>query len=391
MNARSITLAVCTLGVAALVALADEPKKSPDRELPEHISRLTLFGERADFSKDGKKIMFLEKTFGDAYEIDLETKAIRLLTGHYKHLGYTRALYLANGDILLSGPEKFDPKNPGPSRVQCFLYILDKTLTKPPTALGTKCSEGPAVSRKRMHIAWTHVADQYPDEMPRGSSRIQEADIVYDNGTPKLVDKKIVLDSRDLPFHCTLECQNFRPPAEKELTFAAYGHNGTDVCGVDLETKKVVNYSNAPDQYDEPEGILPDGRWTLVECDREGHSGRGPNHVDIWKLSLDGKETWERLTYFNKFPGYKASNPVVSDDGKFMAFQMAKSSDPAGVGYGIFLYDFERAGKRNKKLSQNLCSRTQSMQSSIPEQAARELYQTKVYSARPAMTLSLSR
>jgi hypothetical protein len=33
---------------------------------------------------------------------------------------------------------------------------------------------------------------------------------------------------------------------------------------------------------------------------------------------------------------------VVSDDGRFMAFQMAKSRDPAGVGYGIFLYDFNK-------------------------------------------------
>ncbi len=35
---------------------------------------------------------------------------------------------------------------------------------------------------------------------------------------------------------------------------------------------------------------------------------------------------------------------MVSDDGRFMAFQMARSRDPAGVGYGIFLYDFARAG-----------------------------------------------
>jgi hypothetical protein len=49
------------------------------------------------------------------------------------------------------------------------------------------------------------------------------------------------------------------------------------------------------------------------------------------------------VTFFNTYPGYKASNPVVSDDGKFMAFQMAKSSDPAGVGYGTFLYDFGKA------------------------------------------------
>src|SRR5206468_5318628 len=116
-----------------------------------------------------------------------------LLSAHYKHHGYTRALYLANRDILLSGPEQFDPKNPGPSRVQCFLSVLDKGLTRPPTPLGTKCSEGPAVSRKRLHIAWTHVAEQYPDEMPRGSSRIYEADVVYEGGTPKLANRRLVL------------------------------------------------------------------------------------------------------------------------------------------------------------------------------------------------------
>jgi hypothetical protein len=346
VNAHRTRLTGLFLALAAIAATpSDDAERSPDRDLPPHITRLTLFGERADFSHDGKRVLFVEKTFGDAYEVDLETRAPRLLTGHYPHLGYTRALYLANGDILLSGPERFDPKDPAPSRVQCFLSVLDKGGTKHPVPLGTKCSEGPAVSRRRMHIAWTHVAAQYPDEMPAGSSRIYQADIIYEAGTPKLANRGLVLDSRDLPFRCTLEAQNFRPPDERELTFSAYGHQGTDACGVDLATGRVTNYSDAPGQYDEPEGIAPDGKWTLVESDREGLSGRGPGHVDIWKLSLDGRKTWERLTYFNKYPGYKASNPVVSDDGRFMAFQMAKSRDPAGVGYGIFLYDFAKAAR----------------------------------------------
>jgi hypothetical protein len=346
MNFRTALAFASVISAANVGAWAtDEPVKSPDQDLPQHITRLTHFGERADFSHDGKRVLFVEKTFGDVYEIELATKAIRLLTAHYKHYGYTRALYLANGDILLSGPERFDPKNPGPSRVHCFLFVLDKSLTKPPTALGTQCSEGPAVSRKRMHIAWTHVAEQYPDSMPRGSSRVYEADVVNDEGTLKLVNQRLVLDSRDLPFRCTLESQNFVPPAERALTFSAYGHQGTDVCAIDLETKKVTNYSDTPEQYDEPEGVLPDGQWTLVECDRDAKSGRGPGHVDIWKLSLDGRRAWERLTFFNTYPGYKASNPVVSDDGRFMAFQMAKSSDPAGVGYGIFLYEFAKAAR----------------------------------------------
>ncbi len=228
-------------------------------------------------------------------------------------------------------------------RVQCWLYVLDKSGTKPAAPLGTKCSEGPAVSRKRMHIAWTHVAAEYPDELPAGSSRMQEADIVFEDGKPKLADQKLIIESKDLPFRCTMETQNFRPPNERELTFSAYGHQGTDVGGIDLVTKKVINYSNSPGQYDEPEGIYPDGQHTLVECDKQNLKGSGC--VDLWKLKLDGSGKYERLTHFSDYAGYKASNPVVSDDGKFIAFQMAKSREAAGVGHGIFIYDIEKAQK----------------------------------------------
>ena len=52
--------------------LAAEPGppagRSPDQDLPAHITRLTLFGERADFSHDGKRLLFLDKTFGDVFD-----------------------------------------------------------------------------------------------------------------------------------------------------------------------------------------------------------------------------------------------------------------------------------------------------------------------------------
>jgi len=325
-------------------AAQPEPGQSPADHLPPHIKQLTAFGERADWSHDRAKILFISKTFGDAMELELATGRIRNLTAHYPHHGYTRALYLSNGDILLSGPETFDPRRIGEARVQCSLSVLDHSIMKPAQPLGTRCSEGPAVSRKRMHIAWTHVSAEYPEEMAPGTSRMQEADLVIENGQPKLANQKVIIQSRELPFKCTMETQNFRPPDEKELTFSAYGYQGTDVCGVDLETKKVTNYSNSPGQYDEPEGIFPDGQYTLVECDKQNLKGSG--NVDLWKLKLDGSGHYERLTYFSDYPGYKASNPVVSDDGKFIAFQMAKSREAAGVGHGIFVYDIARAGQK---------------------------------------------
>jgi hypothetical protein len=314
--------------------------KSPLDKLPAWIRRATHFGQRADFSHDGKRILFIEKTFGDVYEVEVATGTIRSKTHHYYHEGYTRALYLANGDILLSGARKFDVDNPRASRDEknAELWVLKKDLSGPPTALGEHCKEGPAVSRKNMRIAWA-LRDKF-----------YMADIVYEGGVPKAANKKMIMDKEDLPFRCGIETQNFRPPDERELIFSAYGYQGSEVAGLDIETGKVVNYSNAPNQYDEPEGIFPDGKYTLVECDR--HNPKGTHYIDIYKLALDGSGRSERLTRFNDYPGYKATNPVISDDGRYMAFQYAKKGDWAGVGRGILIFDlqmYERMRKARDK------------------------------------------
>jgi hypothetical protein len=317
---------------------------SPADHLPPHITRLTWFGERADWSLDGRFILFLSKTFGDAFEIELSTHIIRPQTHHYFHEGYTRALYLSNGDILLSGDRSFDAQNPWRSRHHAELSVLRKDLSSPPTPLGEMCSEGPAVSRSHLRIAWTVTHSEYPDSLPDNAAQLWMADILYEGERPRMANKRKILDNRDLPFKTGLETQNFRPPEEKELIFTAYGYQKTEVMGLDLETGTITNYSRAPDEYDEPEGIFPDGRFTLVEYDR--HNPKGSQYIDLYKLALDGSGRSQRLTYFNDDAGYKASNPVVSDDGRFMAFQMARVGDPAGVGRGIFVYDFAKAASR---------------------------------------------
>src|ERR1700741_4368379 len=100
-----LTIVAVFAAVSSAVTAEPKPAESPADHLPPHITQVTWFGERADWSHDGGKILFLSKTFGDALEIDLTTKRIRNLTAHFPHRGFTRALYLANGDILLSGPE----------------------------------------------------------------------------------------------------------------------------------------------------------------------------------------------------------------------------------------------------------------------------------------------
>jgi hypothetical protein len=320
---------VSYLTLLLFTSICAQKTANPIDELPSYISKITNFGQRADWSHDGKRILFIEKTFGDVYEVEVKTKNLRPMTHHYFHEGYTRALYLKNGDIILSGARDFENEDPWPSRDEenAELWVLKKDLSAPPVPLGEHCSEGPAVSRSRMTIAWTFENAFYM------------ADIVYENDQPRLANKKKILDAKDLDFKCDLETQNFRPPDEKELIFSAYGYQGSEVMGLMIETGKITNYSNAPDQYDEPEGIFQDGKFTTVECDK--HNTKGIHFNDIYKLALDGSGQMERLTYFADYKGYKSTNPVISDDGKYMAFQYAKEGDPAGVGRGILIMDLQ--------------------------------------------------
>jgi len=341
--ARAVALVLALVGPGSALAAEPADDGGPAAHLPANIRRVTWFGERPDWSHDGRRLLFLSKTFGDAMEIDLETGAIRNLTAGFPHHGYVRAMYLANGDILLSGPEQYDPRNPDDARRSSMLYVLGKGLTAAPSALGVRCNEGPAVSRERLHIAWTEWSASSRDQPP-ARSEMFEADIVYDDGRPRLANRRSIIDNGALPFPSTLETQSFRPPEEKELTFSAYDPvgNPADACIVDLATRRVTNLTHSPDVYEEPEGIFPDGRSTLIESDRQNR--QGPGHIDIWRLALDGSGRSERLTRFSDHPGYKASNPVVSDDGRRFAFQMGRAGEAAGVGHGLFVYSFEGVG-----------------------------------------------
>ena len=81
-------------------------RAAPRSRCRPNIVRLTHFGERASWSPDDKRIAFMEKSFGDVFEVDVATKAIRLLT-HYPHPGFLRAQFLPNGDYFLIGARTF--------------------------------------------------------------------------------------------------------------------------------------------------------------------------------------------------------------------------------------------------------------------------------------------
>jgi Tol biopolymer transport system component len=334
MNSTML-LVTTAMAFAALVPQGTK-QGSPEDQLPPNITRMTYFGERASWSPDGRRIAFMEKSFGDAYEVDVSNKAIRLLT-HYPHPGFLRVQYLPNGDYFLIGARTFTDIRTTRGRDQ-EMWILKHDFKPGDRAvpLDHKISEGVAISRTAMKIAWSNTRGQYPDVLQEGESVIYTADVVYEDATPKLANKKEVIRAK-AP-ECTLEAQDFRND-DTELIYTCYRSPFADVLGIDLASGRVTVYRKLPGEYNEVEGIFPDGRYTLVESSRE-QAQQNSNYIDIWKLRLEPESTdFTRVTHWGEYAGYKASNPVVSPDGRRIAFQSARSKDPAGVGYGIFVMD----------------------------------------------------
>lgn len=351
---RKLMLGLAGCLMAGLVQAQSEKKQEwTDEQFPSYIKRLNYFGERPEWSHDGKKVLFVSRTFGDVYEIEVATGKIEPLTHHYYHGGYLRALYLSNGDILLLGPKSFPSDNWQEGRFKLTeLWVLSKKLDGPPVRLGEYIWEGPAVSRTNLKISWAQHHGNYPDQ--KRYWQIWVADIDYSSGKPKLANQRVVLDNSQGEVQgVVLEPQNFRPGTEEELTIQSSGkgtgNNSTAVLGLNLKTGQLLNYSRSPGSYNEPEGIFPDGQHTLVESSRHRSTESTARNIDLYKLKLDNSNTWERLTYFNEGGRFKATNPVVSDDGKFIAFMVARTDEMAGIGHGVYLLDIEKMEKENKK------------------------------------------
>lgn len=334
----------CLILLLTIPALAQRKPGSPFDHLPANVEVLTYFGERADFSPDNKQIAFMDKSFGDAFVIDLQSRHVRCLTCSIPGAAFLRIMHLPNSDYILIGPEKFIDIHTSRTRDNELWYLSRKPGSKP-VRFGEHLSEGAAVSKESMRLAYAELPAQFPD-MPKGTSRLVTADVDLSTGSPKLTNRKVVYESHTEA--CNLEAQDFYEHDAK-LTFICYNRKDlprnteilANVMSLDLKTGQVTNMTQHEGTYNETEGIFPDGKYTCVEGDRqvaELGGDHGMRNIDIWKLKLDGTgKDFVRLTHFNDYEGWKASNPVVSTDGKLMSFQAAQTKDEAGVGYGLLL------------------------------------------------------
>lgn len=338
---RLLALAIACGAVGSGPALLT-PVQAATREVTvEDATQVSAFGGRAAFSPDGRRIAFVGESYGDAYELEIATGKVRNLTGHLPHQGVMRIQYLPNGDYLVTAPRRHAGPN---TRAHLELWVLDRKLERGLQPLGVQAFEGVAVSRRKNLIAWTVIEPELkPQEgwqlaFARPTKRYI-AEITYENGVPRLANQRELMPT--LPKDCKfIEPQDFRD-SDRELVYSCMGLAGggvlISVMGYRIDSGEFITYRRKPGEYNEVEGVAPDGSWATVECGKQ--SGPGLPALDICRLELTPDGAIRRLLV-GTAPGSTSdvSNPVVSPDGKWIAFQRSDSvSGEIGEGYGLYL------------------------------------------------------
>lgn len=317
---------------------------SPLDDLPDDTRLLVDFGQRPDWSPDGSTIVFLDDSpLGSVWTVDVESGETTELTAELDQR-FTRAYYLSDGDLLLCGPTSGPtptPERPEAGRFTATMFLFRAPFDDQPEPLGIPCWEGVATSSSSMRIAWNHSDIDYTDSnlaerVLNGINEVWTGEIVDVDGRAAVVGARPVLDRESFGQLAIFEVQGFRPPDDDELIVTAYAYQSGEVLGVDLVTGEVRNYSNSS-AYEEAEGVSPDGTSVMVERDLV-YEELTPGALDIWRLELEDG-SWERITTFNRWAPYYASNPAVSPDGSTMAFQLSIDGDVEGQGDGILLKD----------------------------------------------------
>src|SRR5436305_2014784 len=170
-----------------MLPLGQRSPEDPLQHLPSNIEQLTEFGERADISPDNQRVAFMAKSFGDAMVVDLGSRRIRCLTCNVPAAAFLRVMHLVTGDYILIGPDHFENIRVSRSRDN-ELWWLSKARGAKPVKLNEHMSEGMAISKKSLKVAYSQIHDQVPD-VPAGASRLVVADVVLQNGAPALTNK----------------------------------------------------------------------------------------------------------------------------------------------------------------------------------------------------------
>ena len=163
----------------------------------------------------------MDKSFGDAFVLVVQTRIIHCLTCNVHGAAFLRVMHLVTGDYILIGPDHFEDIRISHTRDN-ELWFLSKEPGSKPVKMNMKLSEGSAISKKSMKVSYSVLPPQDSSLAPE-ASRMEVAEVSISGGQARLINRRVVYESKDAG--CKLESQDFYDNDTK-MTFTCYEPKG---------------------------------------------------------------------------------------------------------------------------------------------------------------------
>ncbi|KFG91919.1 Translocation protein TolB precursor [Sphingobium herbicidovorans NBRC 16415] len=338
---------------------------------PFHQERLLDWGNRPNWSPDGRRITFTKDDLVDspAYEIDVRTKKVRCLTCKFGDTQFvTRIFYLPDNSFLIEAAPGMKGGSGGAAdAARTQLFWMSKKLARPVSlnsgAMGDIAIARSANADGSVDIAWSR---------PTATGlELTKARLVNDGRTAQLADQQALYTYRPgQPGPASFpEAYDFIDGGRSVMFWTTeVDALDSEMYKVDIATKTVSKVYATPSHNETH--VFPDERYGLEEAnihsDPDGpyrgvsahikpgveqilrfagksdaaeiaatHSGKG---FDIFVITMDGKS---RRALTNVSPsGAQAHQSVVSHDGRRIAFAIKDPTGKSGHATGLYIGTF---------------------------------------------------